>query len=84
MQEFYRAVSQCDPEKKHMTAVALDGPAFGQRALFTDGCLVWQSERDGIFTDLGSRLWEESQKKKEGQKGLVEIGGIRVFCDRLG
>ncbi len=84
MQEFYRAVSQCDPEKKHMTAVALDGPAFGQRALFTDGCLVWQSERDGIFTDLESRLWEESQEKKEGQKGLVEIGGIRVFCDRLG
>lgn len=84
MQEFYRAISQCDPAKTHMTAVVVDGPFFGQRALLTDGCLVWQSEEDGFFTDLGSRLWRESREKSAGPKGLVEIEGTRVFCDWLG
>lgn len=84
MLDFYKAVSECSPEARNMTAVVLDGPAFGQRALFTDGELKWESEERGFFTDYGAEIWETAHEENNHRKGLTEINGTRVFCDWLG
>ncbi len=82
MLDFYRAVAECDPGKKNMTAVALDGPGFGQRALFSEGCLVWESEEGGFFSENREELLEAVSR--DSRKGLVEVKGIKVFLDWLG
>lgn len=84
MQDFYKAVSECNPESKNMTAVILDGPSMGQRALFTDGELKWESEPGGIFTNYKEQIWKTAHEEKSRHKGLVEIEKTRVFCDWLG
>ena len=72
MLDFYRAVSECDPGKKNMTAVALDGPGFGQRALFSEGRLVWESEEGGFFSENREELLEAAEHMDINQ---VIIGG---------
>lgn len=84
MLDFYRAVSDCDPDKKNMAAVVLDGPQLGQRALFSDNCLVWESEEGGFFSENAGELAKALSGGENGSKGLAEINGVRVFCDRLG
>lgn len=84
MLDFYREVSECNPGSRNMAAVALDGPVFGQRALFVDGKLKWESKKDGFFSAYGSELWQDIAIKGFDRKGLTEIRGIRVFCDWLG
>lgn len=84
MLDFYKAVSECEPEKRNMTAVILDGAGFGQKAVFADGKLVWESEKGGFFTENQKELLETVTKEQSSHKGLVELKGIRVFCDWLG
>lgn len=82
MLDFYRAVSDCDPGKKNMTAVALDGPWFGQKAVFSDTCLVWESEEGGFFSKNREELLEAAGQ--DSPKGLVDVNGTKVFLDWLG
>lgn len=56
-----------------MTVVILDGPSMGQRALFTDGELKWESEPGGIFTNYKEQIWKTAHEEKSRHKGLVEI-----------
>lgn len=84
---FYQAVSACDPHCRTMAAVVLDGPAFGQRGLFSDGERIWsaeEKEEDNFFARHGNQIWAMAQKEGKNQKGLLEIEGARVFCDWLG
>lgn len=84
MLDFYRAVSECKPGKKNMTAVAIDGPAFGQKAVYEDGELVWESEEGGFFTANKKELLESLGRGQEGCKNLVKLQGSSVFFDWLG
>ena len=42
MRELYQAVSERNPESRSVVMTVLDGEGFGQKALFTDGKLVWE------------------------------------------
>ena len=81
--DFYRVVSQCDPDKKNMTAEVLEGEAAGEKAVFSDGSLVWESRQGGFFTENQ----EQFGRLLTGEGGLrktEEIRGYRIFCDWLG
>ena len=82
--DFYRAVSECDPAKENMTAVILNGPGLGKRAVFTDNELVWEEEEGGFFTHNQAELMDALHHSPAGAKGLAKIQGTQVFCDRLG
>ncbi len=84
MLDFYRAVSECDPAKENMTAVILNGPGLGKRAVFTDNELVWEEEEGGFFTHNQAELMDALHHSPAGAKGLAKIQGTQVFCDRLG
>ena len=82
--DFYRAVSECDPAKENMTAVILNGPGLGKRAVFTDNELVWEEEEGGFFTHNQAELMDALHHSPAGAKGLAKLQGTQVFCDRLG
>lgn len=84
MLDFFKAVSECDPGKRNMTAVILDGADFGKKAVFSDKELVWESQGSVFFAQNQKELLESVHKGPSGQKGLVEVLGTRVFCDWLG
>ncbi|MDO4267193.1 MAG: XdhC family protein [Eubacteriales bacterium] len=81
---FYQAIADCDREKQNLAAVVLDGEAFGERALFTDGRLVWESRASGYFTVNGQAVLKAAEDENLCRRGLMRLDGIRVFCDRLG
>lgn len=78
MHDFYNVIEGVNPGKKNLAVTVLEGEAIGQKALLSDGHLMWESQKDGFF----SRHREETEKLSEGN--LAVIGGVRVFCEILG
>ena len=84
MLEFYQKVFECSPDAQNMAAVVLNGPFFGQRALFSEGKLVWESQPGSFFTEHGPALWTAALLGGDGPKKVAEVSGAPVFCDWLG
>ncbi len=84
MLEFYQKVFECSPDAQNMAAVVLNGPFFGQRALFSEGKLVWESRPGSFFTEHGPALWTAALLGGDGPKKVAEVSGAPVFCDWLG
>ena len=47
MRSFYEAVSRCNPEKQNLAVTVLDGLHFGEKALFSEGQLIFDTEKNG-------------------------------------
>lgn len=78
MLDFYNTIEEVNPDQQNLAMTVLEGAAIGQKALLSNGCLVWESEKNGFF----SRHREEIEKVSENS--LVMIEGTRVFCEILG
>ncbi|MGC4018651.1 MAG: XdhC family protein [Muricomes sp.] len=78
MLELYKNIENCNPDSSNMVLTALEGDFFGEKALVSDGQLVWESKEDGFFSCHREEL------KQEFKSNLVEIGGTKLFCDNLG
>lgn len=78
MQELFRAIEECEPGAVNRVFTVLDGEYMGEKALFSDGVLVWEKMQDGFFSD---HKYELSQI---AESGITTIQGSRVFCDTLG
>lgn len=78
MRDFYNVIEEVNPGKKNLVATVLEGEAIGQKALLSDGYLMWESEKEGFF----SRHREETEKLIEGNISVID--GTRVFCEILG
>lgn len=48
MRSFYEAVSRCNPEEQNLAVTVLAGPHFGEKALFSDGQLIFDTEEKRI------------------------------------
>lgn len=78
MRELLDRIEGCEEGAVTMVLTALDGEWLGEKALLSDGRIVWESTEGGFFT--------EYRKEAEGllESGMTEISGFRVFCDTLG
>lgn len=78
MLELYKNIENCNPDAQNVVLTVLDGEAFGEKALVSDGQLVWESKENGFFTGYKEAL-------KQGFNEIVTvIDGSRLFCDSLG
>ena len=84
MLELYRAVADCDPNKKNVVVTVLDGDSFGEKALLSDGQLVWESVEGGYFSARFAAVWDTLLDPAQSRKGVISLDGIRVFGDWLG
>lgn len=78
MQELFHAIENCEAGALNRVFTVLDGDYMGEKALFSDGNLVWEKRRDGFFSDHKNKF------SQVVESGITTIQGIRVFCDTLG
>ena len=57
MRSFYEAVSRCNPEKQNLAVTVLDGLHFGEKALFSEGQLIFDTEKNGYLEEHTEEIW---------------------------
>ena len=78
MRELFEAIDNCEAGCVNMVLTELDGEYLGEKALVSDGKLIWESNEEGFFSK-----YEEAVCQMQ-DSGVVTIGDSRVFCDTLG
>lgn len=78
MLEFYRTIRELGPGHQNLALTVLEGESRGDKALVSDGRLVWESTGGGFF----SGCLEEIKEIRDS--GVEIIGGRKVFCELLG
>lgn len=78
MRELFEAIDNCEAGSVNMVLTVLDGEYLGEKALVSDGKLIWESNEEGFFSK-----YEEAVCHMQNS-GVVTIGDSRVFCDTLG
>ena len=82
MRSFYEAVSRCNPEKQNLAVTVLDGLHFGEKALFSEGQLIFDTEKNGYLEEHAEEIWMAARNRC--RDGIAEAAGTQVFCDWLG
>lgn len=75
--DFFEELDRLDPDRRNMAMTVLEGTAAGERALLSDGKLVWESKAQGFFS-----FHREAAEAIRGS-GQYRIGGCPVFCEVL-
>lgn len=78
MKEMFQAIESCKKAAEGMALTLLDGEDLGEKALVSEGKMIWRSREDGFFP----RHMKEVVRTMDS--GIVKIDGRRVFCDVLG
>ena len=78
MRELFEAIDNCEAGSVNMVLTVLDGECLGEKALVSDGKLIWKSNEEGFFSK-----YEEAVCQMQ-DSSVVTIGDSRVFCDTLG
>ena len=78
MRELFEAIDNCEAGSVNMVLTVLDGEYLGEKALVSDGKLIWESNEEGFFSK-----YEEAVCQMQ-DSGVVTMGDSRVFCDTLG
>lgn len=73
--ELYRQIAACSPGCKNQILTVLEGENFGEKALFTDGTLRWESRTGGFFSGIAADVTGLEDT------GVFFLSGIRVFCE---
>ena len=77
MLEFWQRVAECNPNHQNKVLTALDPELSGEKALFSNGRLIWESHKDGFFS-----VHQKEISALTGC-GLRLVDGKQVFCDFL-
>ncbi len=78
MLKLLEAMEACREDVSGMVLTVLTGECMGEKALISNGSLVWESEKGGFFS---RHKGEIAGLKKSG---LTELEGSQIFCDTLG
>lgn len=87
---FYKAIEKLNPNHQNVAMTVLDGDCLGQKALISDGILIWESEKDGFFSRCKEQIVERltcklnSENDGEDTSRIEEIGGAKLYCELLG
>lgn len=78
MNELFHAIENCGKSSNNLVITALDGEWIGEKALISNGMMVWKSCEDGFF----AKHEEVACQFKES--GIEMIDNCRVFYDIIG
>lgn len=78
MKELFEMISDSSLDSRKEVLTVLDGECAGEKAVFADGELVWESVEKGFF----SRNREAVAGR--GKCRQLMVGQSRVFCDAVG
>lgn len=75
MSELYKLIASCNPNRQILILTALEGEAIGEKALFANGSLQWESKKNGFFSRMTDHLPDLSAP------GIFTEKNIRIFCE---
>ena len=75
MSELYNLISSCNPNRQVLILTALEGEPIGEKALFIDGILQWESKENGFFSHITASFPDVSVPC------IIKEEGIRIFCE---
>ncbi|MCR4817806.1 MAG: XdhC family protein [Fretibacterium sp.] len=75
MTAFYDKLPELDPGRETLILTLLDGSGMGEKALLSDGEIVWTSGQDEFFSLHAGEA--------QNVTGVQEIDGRRVYSERL-
>lgn len=78
MLELYKRIENCDPNAKNIVLTILEGDDLGEKALVSDGKLIWESASSRFFKQNKDELSVLPQKDN------IVIDNVLVYCDNLG
>jgi xanthine dehydrogenase accessory factor len=78
MKEFFEILNDCNPNSETMTATIVSGGGTGEKAIFSDGKLVWASDKEGFLPA------HEAELLKQKDTGLMEFNGTKIFMECVG
>ncbi len=77
MLDFYQRIRELEPESRNVAMTILDGPYAGEKALVSDGKVVWCTDEQGLLAGTGPDQGDIRAT------GIYSIGGSQVFCEIL-
>ena len=79
MRELFEAIDNCEAGSVNMVLTVLDGEYLGEKALVSDGKLIWESNEEGFFSK-----YEEAvcQMQDSGVVGIMMGWEVTVLEDR--
>lgn len=78
MNELFDMISEASLKDRGEVLTVLDGDCAGQKAVFSDGSLIWESKIGGFFSSYQERITGTEVC------GWLQLGENHVFCDPLG
>ena len=74
---FYDVLETLNPNCKNISVTVIEGKYAGEKALFSNGKLIWESQHNGFFS-------RKEDLVKEADSGLLETEGQKLYCELLG
>ena len=74
---FYDVLETLNPNCKNIAVTVIEGKYAGEKALFSNGKLIWESQHNGFFS-------RKEDLVKEADSGLLETEGQKLYCELLG
>ena len=78
MWEFLQKLKQLQPESKNIVLTGLTGEAFGEKALVSNGKLVWASVAGGFLEQ------HDQQIEQLEVNGIALVDGEKIFGEVVG
>ncbi len=78
MQDFYQKIKEYKEKGPCMAATVLEGEHIGEKMLFCQGRLIWQSEPEGFLQKYLEKL------RATEDTGILRFGKTRVFIECFG
>lgn len=78
MENLYEKIEELNPNSRNTIATVIEGNSAGEKALFSDSRLIWESASQGFFTANSAAAAGNSRE------GLTVIEGNTVFYELLG
>ena len=76
--EFYQKINECNPNREIKTLMVIEGEAIGEKAVCSDGKLVWTSEENGFM-----KRCEPYITRIKGS-GISIVEGKQVYSEVIG
>ena len=64
MRELFEAIDNCEAGSVNMVLTALDGEYLGEKALVSDGKLIWESNEEGFFSKYEEAVWSDAGQRR--------------------
>ena len=73
--ELYRRIASCSPGRRTCVLTVLEGRFTGEKALFTDGLLQWESVNNGFCSQIPEPF------SPGDSTGILQLKDCRILCE---